>query len=151
MSVTDQQPANEMPRPKLPPRRLGLSGKLLLLTIPLVMIAGMLIYVPSIGNFHMNRLNDRLAAANTAALVLDAAPRADVRRSVVVTLDGHQYGLVVDQVDDVCVIPGGAAPVRARLGRGWADAAHGMLDHAGESILLLDPAALVRGPQARAA
>ena len=28
------------------PRRLGLSGKLLLLTIPLVMIAGMLIYVP---------------------------------------------------------------------------------------------------------
>ena len=38
------------------------------------MIAGMLIYVPSIANFHINRLNDRLAAANTAALVLDAAP-----------------------------------------------------------------------------
>jgi signal transduction histidine kinase len=44
------------------------------LTIPLVMIAGMLIYVPAIANFGMNRLNDRLAAANTAALVLDAAP-----------------------------------------------------------------------------
>src|SRR3954463_3432275 len=57
-----------------PPRRLGLSGKLLLLTIPLVMIAGMMIYVPAIANFRMNRLNDRLAAANTAALVLDAAP-----------------------------------------------------------------------------
>src|SRR5260370_1724503 len=57
-----------------PPRRLGLSGKLLLLTIPLVMIAGLLIYVPAIANFRMNRLNDRLAAANTAALVLDAAP-----------------------------------------------------------------------------
>src|SRR5580658_6457878 len=55
-------------------RRLGLSGKLLLLTVPLVMIAGMLIYVPAIANFRMNRLNDRLAAANTAALVLDAAP-----------------------------------------------------------------------------
>ena len=38
------------------------------------MIAGMLIYVPAIANFHINRLNDRLAAANTAALVLDAAP-----------------------------------------------------------------------------
>src|SRR3981081_1473401 len=62
-----------MPRPT-PPRRLGLSGKLLLLTIPLVMIAGFLIYVPAIANFRMNRLNDRLAAANTAALVLDAAP-----------------------------------------------------------------------------
>src|SRR5437660_11068275 len=47
---------------------------MLLLTIPLVMIALMLIYVPAIANFRMNRLNDRLAAANTAALVLDAAP-----------------------------------------------------------------------------
>jgi signal transduction histidine kinase len=56
------------------PRRLGLSGKLLLLTIPLVMIAEVLIYVPAIANFWTNRLNDRLAAANTAALVLDAAP-----------------------------------------------------------------------------
>jgi len=58
----------------MPVRRLGLSGKLLLLTIPLVMIAAVLIYVPAIANFWTNRLNDRLAAANTAALVLDAAP-----------------------------------------------------------------------------
>src|SRR3982750_3408935 len=71
--MSDEQPTTEMPRP-LPQRRLGLSGKLLLLTIPLVMIFGMLIYVPAIANFRMNRLNDRLAAANTAALVLDAAP-----------------------------------------------------------------------------
>src|SRR5579883_943801 len=56
------------------PRRLGLSGKLLLLTIPLVLIAEILIYVPSMANFWMNRLNGKLAAANTAALVLDAAP-----------------------------------------------------------------------------
>jgi signal transduction histidine kinase len=60
--------------PRRMPRRLGLSGKLLLLTIPLVMIAEVLIYVPAIANFWTNRLNDRLAAANTAALVLDAAP-----------------------------------------------------------------------------
>src|SRR6201991_4156876 len=38
------------------------------------MIAEILIYVPAIANFRVNRLNDRLAAANTAALVLDAAP-----------------------------------------------------------------------------
>src|SRR5467141_1494620 len=62
------------PQPKADlSRRLGLSGKLLLLTIPLVMIAEVLIYVPAIANFRINRLNDRLAAANTAALVLDAA------------------------------------------------------------------------------
>src|SRR4051794_5728075 len=64
------------------PRRLGLSGKLLLLTIPLVMIAGFLIYVPAIANFRVNRLNDRLAAANTAALVLDAAPSGMVPESL---------------------------------------------------------------------
>jgi hypothetical protein len=73
VSAIDDQPTMEAPRPA-PRRRLGLSGKLLLLTIPLVMIAGLMIYVPAIANFRMNRLNDRLAAANTAALVLDAAP-----------------------------------------------------------------------------
>ena len=57
-----------------PAPRLGLSGRLLLLTIVFVMIAEVLIYVPSIANFRLNWLNDRLAAANTAALVLDAAP-----------------------------------------------------------------------------
>jgi signal transduction histidine kinase len=80
VKVTDEQPAVERPRPG--PRRLGLSGKLLLLTIPLVMIAEMLMYVPSIANFRLNRLNDRLAAANTAALVLDAAPLGMVPESL---------------------------------------------------------------------
>src|SRR6202048_3955155 len=73
VSVTEEQLITGSPRP-LPSRRLGPSGKPLLLTIPLVMIVGFLIYVPAIANFRMNRLNDRLAAANTAALVLDAAP-----------------------------------------------------------------------------
>jgi signal transduction histidine kinase len=80
-SVTDEQPIAEI-RPARRPRRLGLSGKLLLLTIPLVMIAEVLIYVPSIANFWMNRLNGRLAAANTAALVLDAAPSGMVPESL---------------------------------------------------------------------
>jgi signal transduction histidine kinase len=56
------------------PSKFGLSGKLLVLTILFVMIAEVLIYVPSIANFRLNWLNDRLAAAHTAALVLDAAP-----------------------------------------------------------------------------
>src|ERR1700752_39962 len=81
VSVGDQPLTTERPRPR-PSRRLGLSGKLLLLTIPLVMIAEILIYVPAIANFRMNRLNDRLAAANTAALVLDAAPSGLVPESL---------------------------------------------------------------------
>jgi signal transduction histidine kinase len=58
--------------------RLGLSGKLLLLTIVFVMVAEVLIYVPSIANFRLNWLRDRLASAHTAALVLDAAPKGMV-------------------------------------------------------------------------
>jgi signal transduction histidine kinase len=52
----------------------GLSGKLLVLTLSFVMLAEVLIYVPSIANFRLNWLNDRLSAAYTAALVLETAP-----------------------------------------------------------------------------
>jgi signal transduction histidine kinase len=63
-------------------RGLGLSGKLLLLTTVFVMIAEILIYVPSIANFRIMWLKDRLAAAHTAALVLDAAPSGMVPESL---------------------------------------------------------------------
>src|ERR1700748_3742873 len=72
VSASDEQLKTE--QPALRATKLVLSAKLLLLTIPLVMIAEVLIYVPAIANFWTNRLNDRIAAANTAALVLDAAP-----------------------------------------------------------------------------
>src|SRR6185437_7475943 len=62
--------------------RFGLSAKLLMLTTLFVMIAEVLIYVPSIANFRLNWLNDRLAAAHTAALVLDAAPSGMVPESL---------------------------------------------------------------------
>ena len=58
--------------------RFGLSGKLLVLTILFVMIAEVLIYVPSVANFRVVWLKDRLATAYTAALVLDAAPNGVV-------------------------------------------------------------------------
>ncbi len=62
--------------------RLGLSGKLLVLTILFVMIAEVLIYVPSIANFRLSWLKDRLASAHTAALVLEAAPSGMVPDSL---------------------------------------------------------------------
>src|SRR5271155_3898462 len=90
----------QTPRPA-PPYKLGLSGKLLLLTIPLVMIAGFLIYVPAIANFRMNRLNDRLAAANTAALVLDAAPSGMVpdslSRKILTSIGAHAVAIKMGQ------------------------------------------------------
>jgi signal transduction histidine kinase len=46
------------------------------------MAAEIFIYVPSIANFRLNWLTDRLAAAHTAALVLDAAPSGMVPESL---------------------------------------------------------------------
>src|SRR5690606_17739118 len=54
----------------------------LLLTVVFVMVAEVLIYVPSIANFRLNWLNDRIAAAHTAGLVLDAAPSGMVPESL---------------------------------------------------------------------
>src|SRR6202046_1529503 len=62
--------------------RFGLSGKLLVLTILFVMIAEVLIYVPSVANFRVTWLKDRLATGYTAALVLEAAPNGMVPDSL---------------------------------------------------------------------
>ncbi len=59
---------------KARPAPLGLSGKLLLFTALFVMIGEVLVFVPTIANYRISWLSDRLAAAHTAALVLDAAP-----------------------------------------------------------------------------
>src|SRR5438128_12673607 len=62
--------------------RMGLSAKLLVLTLSFVMIAEVLIYVPSVANFRLNWLNDRLSAAYTAALVFETAPSGEVPEAV---------------------------------------------------------------------
>lgn len=52
----------------------SLSTKLLLLTILFVMVAEVLIFVPSVANFRVSWLEERLAAAQIATLAADAAP-----------------------------------------------------------------------------
>ncbi len=73
--MTDESAAR--PEPVRAPR-FGLSGKLLLLTILFVMIAEVLIYVPSVASFRVNWLRDHLEVAKTAALVLEASPNGMV-------------------------------------------------------------------------
>ncbi|MGU3495051.1 sensor histidine kinase [Xanthobacteraceae bacterium A53D] len=74
------KPAGESrPEPDAPPAsvrrvRFGLSGKLLALTVAFVTMAQVAIFVPTLANFRLSWISDRLAAARIAALVLDAAP-----------------------------------------------------------------------------
>ncbi len=52
--------------------RIGLSAKLLLLTLLFVMLAEVLIFVPSVANFRVTWLADRLRAAQLASLAAEA-------------------------------------------------------------------------------
>ncbi len=53
------------------PPRLGLSGRLFLVTVAFVAAAEILTYVPAVANYRIEWMADRLAAAQVAALVLD--------------------------------------------------------------------------------
>ena len=56
----------------------GLSGKVLALTVLFVMVGEVLIFLPSIANFRVTWLKQRIAMAEIAALVVDAAPNQKV-------------------------------------------------------------------------
>lgn len=58
----------------------SLSARLLIFTIFFVLIAEILIYVPSIANFRENWIEQKIAEANIAILVLEAAPDYIVSR-----------------------------------------------------------------------
>lgn len=86
-----------------------------------------------------------------AALDLGVTARDRPAQSVVVTVDGHLYGLLVEEVEDVVTHSGGVQPVRIALAPGWARVARGTIEIGGDILLLLDPAALVAPPAAMAA
>jgi signal transduction histidine kinase len=65
-----------------PRRRVGLPAKLLVLTSLFVMLAEILIFLPSIANFRLTWLNDRLGAARLAALAAEAVPDGTVPASL---------------------------------------------------------------------
>jgi len=60
----------------------SLSGRLLLFTVVFVMLAEVLIYVPSIANFRVAWLEERLAAAQIASLALEANMRDKITQDL---------------------------------------------------------------------
>ncbi len=69
---------------------LGLSARLFLVTVAFVALAELVIYVPAIANHQRFWLSDRIAAAQAAALVLEAAPQGHVSAEV----ERHALGRV---------------------------------------------------------
>ena len=60
----------------------GLSGKLLRLTIVFVMIAEVLIFVPSVANMRLMWLRERLNTAAAASVVIEGLPDQELPRPV---------------------------------------------------------------------
>ena len=64
------------------PLPFGLPARLLLLTAVFVMLAEALIFVPTLASFRSNWLNERLTAAQLAALAAEGFPGGDVPSSI---------------------------------------------------------------------
>ena len=73
-ALTPARPAASAEVLRVPRRGLGLSAKLLLLTLGFVMLSEILIFVPSVANFRVTWLMERLQAAQIASLAAQAAP-----------------------------------------------------------------------------
>lgn len=86
-----------------------------------------------------------------ASLELGRTALSDETQAVVVVVDGHLYGLLVEQVEDVVEIAGDPRPVRARLAPGWQRVACGLIEHEKQWLVLVSAGQLVAGPSARAA
>jgi purine-binding chemotaxis protein CheW len=86
-----------------------------------------------------------------AALGFGAMERRPLMPAIIAMVDGHLYGLLVDSIDDVAPLSASPAPIRGRLGPGWARVAPLGVEHEGSLILLIDPAALIEGAAAIAA
>jgi purine-binding chemotaxis protein CheW len=101
-------------------------------------------------------LRSRVLTIIDSATVLDLTPSAPAgdgaaRQTVVVTVDGHLYGIQVSAVEDVVELTTPIQPIRGTLAAGWARVALGLIELEGNSLLLLDPGALIAPPPALAA
>ena len=72
--------------------------------------------------------------------------------AVVAVHDGHAYALLLDAVHDVIDARSEPVPIHTRLQGNWAAMSCGMVETEHGPLILLDPAALIVGPEdARAA
>lgn len=70
--------------------------------------------------------------------------------AVIVQIDGHPYGIIVDDVLDVVPPDGPLRPANGMAGSRWAMAALGTVLMDDRQYLVVDPARLVAGPSADA-
>ncbi len=81
-NLADAQIAKSQPIVSAPSFFRGLSGKLLFLTVLFVMMAEVLIFVPSIANFRLIWLKEHLHTAEAVSLVFEETQSIDLSRTI---------------------------------------------------------------------
>lgn len=80
----------------------GLSGRVLLLTVIFVLIAEILIYVPSVANFRNTWLGERISQAKAAAVVLEKTSPDTLPKAVVdELLAGIETTMIALRIDNM--------------------------------------------------
>ncbi len=122
-------------------RGLGLSAKLLLLTITFVMLAEVLIFVPSVANFRITWLTDRLTGAQLAALAADAGPGGVVpdqlRMELLRTAQVRAVALKRNNERRLVLSPDSATPIDATYDFRASARARGMWNELGLRLNLI--------------
>lgn len=96
----ERGPAVELRILRILPRRIGLSARLLMLTVFFVMLTEVMLFVPSISRYRLVYLQEKLAASHLAGLSLEATPDRMVTEQLTSTLlrhvGAHAVGLYGD-------------------------------------------------------
>ncbi len=89
-------------------------------------------------------LRSRVVTVIDTGTVLGLAPTPeDARRAVITRVDGHHYAILVDSLEDVALFDRQPLSPGLALDCGWAAVGVGLIERAGEPMLIVDLAALV--------
>ena len=88
-------------------------------------------------------LRSHVVTVVDTALALGDAAGCNGKRAVVTSVDGHEYALMVDAVEDVALFDRQPLSPGLVLEGGWARAGAGLVERDGEPLLVLDISALV--------
>ncbi|MFS0737060.1 chemotaxis protein CheW [Sphingomonas sp. 1P06PA] len=80
-----------------------------------------------------------------AALGLPPIEAAPIRQAVVAVIDGHSYGLIADEVEDVTTSLRDPLPVTGAVAGGWRPVTTAMVEIEGDLLPLIDIAILIAG------
>ncbi len=83
-------------------------------------------------------LRSRVVTVIDTSVSLGFAPMAETRRAVIVCVQGHHYGLLIEALDDVYALEPQPLSSGLAFHGSWGACATGIVEREGEPLLVLD-------------